>query len=382
MSVCVQCEGGYTLGTAAFDAKGKKLKSFGPVESHFVNFVDALRSGKQEDLHADIEEGQRSTAICHAGNISYRLGRAASVDQQRKQLGELACWREMHERYVKYLGDIGVDPDSSTLGPWLECDPAHECFKENDEANRLVKGTYREPFVMPELSSAAGQSAGAAAALCGFAATTSKAGIRIAQVDDRRQFATIKRAIEDDNPGIRLSLVDVDGETTLRAEQGGMRVFWLYRGQGEVFLPKGYRTQEGDGKPLPPMYKADKPDAAFVDAIRLLKARLASVSPAATVAVRAIVRRLREDGFIGNFAGDLWTLEHAPRPWSADAQAEAARTSFFHVYREQGFSTKQIDSFEPLMEGDQVIACRRGSDSRSRPLSLPGDGERHTHDEP
>jgi predicted dehydrogenase len=357
VGVCVQCEGGYTLQTAAYDARGKQLRKFGPAENHFVNFINALRSGKQADLHAEIEEGQRSTAICHAGNISYRLGHPAPLDQQRKQLGEMACWRDMHERYVKYLGDIDVDPDSSTLGPWLECDPAHECFKDNAEANRLVKGSYREPFVMPDLGGSAGQTTGAAAAFCGYTATTSKGKIHVAQLANPQQFAQMKQAIEEDNPDIRFSLVEVDGEATLRAEQGGMRVFWLYRGQGEVFLPKGYRTQEGDGKPLPAFYKPDQPDAPFVDAIRLMKTRLGSVSPGATVAVKAIVGRLRNEGFVGNFAGDLWTLEHASRPWSADAQVEAALSSLFRVYRQQGFSTKQIDSFEPLMEGDQLIAC-------------------------
>ena len=50
-----------------------------------------------------------------------------------------------------------------------------------------------------------------------------------------------------------------------------MRVFWIYRGQGEVFLPRGYRTQEGDGEPLPADYKPDCVDPAFADALRLLK---------------------------------------------------------------------------------------------------------------
>ena len=36
--------------------------------------------------------------------------------------------------------------------------------------------------------------------------------------------------------------------SVLRSAYGGMRVFWIYRGEGEVFVPKGYRTQEGDGR--------------------------------------------------------------------------------------------------------------------------------------
>ena len=152
VGVCIQCEGGYTLGRDAFDNAGKKIQSFHQdAGDHFSNFIQALRSGKREDLHADILEGHLSTSICHAGNISYRLGHAAGVAEQQKQVGELACWREMHARYLKYLDDLGVDPNSSTLGPWLECDAAAECIKDSAEANRLVKGFYREPFVVPEV---------------------------------------------------------------------------------------------------------------------------------------------------------------------------------------------------------------------------------------
>jgi predicted dehydrogenase len=151
VGVCVQCEGGYTLGTTAFDSQGKKLKGFGPNENHFENFIKALRSGNRRDLNAEIEEGQRSTSICHAGNISYRLGRTASLEEQRRQVGDIAPWRAMHERYVSYLGDIGVDPDSSILGPWLECDAANECIKDNPKANAIVRGFYRAPFIVPEI---------------------------------------------------------------------------------------------------------------------------------------------------------------------------------------------------------------------------------------
>jgi predicted dehydrogenase len=150
--VCVQCEGGYTLGTSAFDSTGKKLQSFPGNEDHFANFIKALRSGKREDLNAEIAEGHVSTSICHAGNLSYRQGQAASLAEQRQQVGDTPCWREMHERYVNYLRDIGVDPNTSTLGPWLQCDAARECIQDNPKANDLVRGSYRQPFVVPEIT--------------------------------------------------------------------------------------------------------------------------------------------------------------------------------------------------------------------------------------
>ncbi len=152
VGVCVQCEGGYTMGTTAFDPAGKKIQSFSGSEDHFANFIKALRSGKREDLNSEILQGHLSTSICHAGNLSYRLGQPASLEAQRKQVGDMACWREMHERYVAYLDAIGVDPGTSIVGPWLECDAEGECIKNNARANELVKGHYRAPFTMPEFA--------------------------------------------------------------------------------------------------------------------------------------------------------------------------------------------------------------------------------------
>ena len=112
-----------------------------------------MRSGKREDLHADVLEGHLSTNICHAGNISYRLGQQASAGRRSaQQIGDLPVFQEMFDRYLEHLKAHDVDPGESILGPWLECDREHECFKDNAEANELVKGFYREPFVVPEVT--------------------------------------------------------------------------------------------------------------------------------------------------------------------------------------------------------------------------------------
>ena len=50
----------------------------------------------------------------------------------------------------------------------------------------------------------------------------------------RREFTPLREFFERDNPGLRIDLVAVDGETSLGAAHGGMRVFWIYRGPGEV----------------------------------------------------------------------------------------------------------------------------------------------------
>jgi hypothetical protein len=208
-----------------------------------------------------------------------------------------------------------------------------------------------------------GGSAAAAATigLAGFSQAASEAGkmgqVKVCHLDETREFAPLREFFEHENPRLKLDLVSVDGETALASGQGGMRVFWIYRGEGEVFLPRGYRTQEGDGKPLPDDYRADRVEPAFAATLKVVKKGLASLSPGAIVAARAIVGRWHGEAYWGNYAGELWKLDHVARPWSTDAQVEAALRSLFTTYREQGFSTKQDPSWEPVKQGDQLIAC-------------------------
>jgi predicted dehydrogenase len=78
---------------------------------HFANFVDVVRSRKQQDLHAPIEEGHISCTLVHLANASYRLGRTLNFDPKTEQV----------------MGDA--------------------------EANRMLRGAdrgYRKPFVIPE----------------------------------------------------------------------------------------------------------------------------------------------------------------------------------------------------------------------------------------
>jgi hypothetical protein len=48
--------------------------------SQYANFVDAIRSGKNETLHCDIHEGFMSSSLPHLANISYRVGRGLRFD--------------------------------------------------------------------------------------------------------------------------------------------------------------------------------------------------------------------------------------------------------------------------------------------------------------
>ena len=146
---------GIIAGGALFDLQGQLVRAFeGAGENHFANFLKAVRSRKTSDLRADIEEGHQSTALCHIGNISYRLGRAASPAEIKAQLGTLKAADhalETFERTEQHLAANGVNlaETKMTLGAALQIDAAKERFARNDAANALLAREYRSPFVLP-----------------------------------------------------------------------------------------------------------------------------------------------------------------------------------------------------------------------------------------
>jgi predicted dehydrogenase len=75
---------------------------------HYANFIDCVRSRRAQDIHSPIEEAHISTTMVHLANASYRLGRT------------------------------------------LQFDPAKEQVIGDDEANALLRGTYRAPYVVSE----------------------------------------------------------------------------------------------------------------------------------------------------------------------------------------------------------------------------------------
>ena len=53
--------------------------------NHFENFIEAVRANDPMHLTADIAEGHLSTAMCHLGNISNRLGRQLVFDSNAER---------------------------------------------------------------------------------------------------------------------------------------------------------------------------------------------------------------------------------------------------------------------------------------------------------
>jgi len=154
VGVVVDCEGGSVslYRGIAWDKEGREVQKFSGGGDHFVNFIEAVREGSREHLNAEVEVGHVSTAVCHAGNISCRVGEVAGQNQQRAAVSDIPIFNEMYDRFVAHLKANEIDVGAATLGPWLEIDPANECFRGHEEANRLARGFYREPYVVPDLS--------------------------------------------------------------------------------------------------------------------------------------------------------------------------------------------------------------------------------------
>ena len=76
---------------------------------HYANFIDAIRSGKNETLNCDIKEGYYSSVLPIMANISYRLGRCLIFDGNKEK------------------------------------------FVDDDQANQMITRDYRKPYVVPSV---------------------------------------------------------------------------------------------------------------------------------------------------------------------------------------------------------------------------------------
>jgi len=157
IGLVVHCEDGYMVITSysagkAFDNDGKLIKSFDAGGDHFANWIKAIRSRKHTDLNADILEGHLSSALCHTGNISYRLGAQKEPDEIREVLQSDPDAMETAQRCYEHLqaNEVDLTKTRGTLGVVLKMDPQTERFIENDKANEMLTRIYRPPFVVPE----------------------------------------------------------------------------------------------------------------------------------------------------------------------------------------------------------------------------------------
>jgi predicted dehydrogenase len=156
----IDCEGGsvivrsYTSATAV-DKNGKVVKEFKGQDRHMQNFVDVVRSRKTADLYGPIEEGHLSSALCHLGNISHRLGKGTPPGELAERVKSDSALSEANGRMMEHLKANNVDlaKDPLTLGMPLLVDSKSERLTGSNAApaNAMLTRQYRAPFVVPKL---------------------------------------------------------------------------------------------------------------------------------------------------------------------------------------------------------------------------------------
>ena len=148
---------GFISGESLFDLDGNLVRTFAGGQEdrdHFENFFTAVRSGRREDLNAEIAEGHASSAMTHVGNISHRLGHLTTPNEisaklEIYQLSEAVS--ETFSRMTTHLQSHGIDLAKAKiiLGPLLHIDRETEAFIDNPAANSFLTREYRAPFVVP-----------------------------------------------------------------------------------------------------------------------------------------------------------------------------------------------------------------------------------------
>ncbi len=137
----------------AYDLRGERIAKFDGGGDHHRNFIEAVRSRKRSDLHCEVEEGHLSAALCHLGNISYRLGSEEPFSNKTKRFGDgnNEIW-ETFGRFEDHLAANGIKLRDGVyrLGRRLRIDPVAERFIGDEEANRMLTRQYRPPFVVPD----------------------------------------------------------------------------------------------------------------------------------------------------------------------------------------------------------------------------------------
>ena len=100
-------------------------------------------------LNGDILEGHLSSALCHLGNISYRLGKDQMLSEKVAGLDEKTT--ETVGRMAAHLADNKLDASKTkvTIGRKLVMDPKTETFINDAEANLMLTRPYRKGYEVP-----------------------------------------------------------------------------------------------------------------------------------------------------------------------------------------------------------------------------------------
>lgn len=137
----------------AHDGEGREVRRWEEKGDALAGWIAALTSRNPAALTSELEVGMRSAGLVHLGNVSQRVARGLEVSALLEELKSSAVLTSTCERLLAHLEANGIDVSKPALalGPCLVLDPGRGCFREHEEANRLLAGRYREPFVLPPL---------------------------------------------------------------------------------------------------------------------------------------------------------------------------------------------------------------------------------------
>ena len=159
VAVFVECEKGWAAirnygSVQIYDNDDKKIKEFKGGGDHFGNFIQAVRSRNPKDLNAEILEGHLSSALCHTGNISHRVGKDASVEDIRDFAKKDGHALEAVDRMIDHLAvknEVDLKATPLTQGSALKMNAQDETILGHAAASKLLTREYRKPFVVPEI---------------------------------------------------------------------------------------------------------------------------------------------------------------------------------------------------------------------------------------
>ena len=110
----------------------------------FGSFIACVRNHTPKAVNAPILDGHYAAAICHLGNISYRLGKQVPFSQEPDGMSnpQVAESFEMIKRNLKGVG-VNLDKATYCMGRTLTIDPKTERFIGDPEADKLLTQEYR-----------------------------------------------------------------------------------------------------------------------------------------------------------------------------------------------------------------------------------------------
>lgn len=144
----------YKAGAATLvDDNGAVLHRFpGEQQNHYQNFLDAVKANDPGKLRGELAEGILSSDLCHLGNISQRIGEEADDATIAATVREIGAPEFVQTRLAALranLVDNGIGDARITLGQTLRLRNGQDPIVDNPRASAYLRGSYREPFVLP-----------------------------------------------------------------------------------------------------------------------------------------------------------------------------------------------------------------------------------------